>query len=70
MTSSWMMEATYDVDYWGLAVLSVISDKTRMEALAQPFSTRQKDIPIVVFIPADFPSFARALSTRIMFVQI
>lgn len=55
MTSSRLMESTYGVDYWGLAVLSAIGDKTRMRALAQPFSTGPQYIAVMVFIPADFP---------------
>ncbi|KAF2108874.1 hypothetical protein BDV96DRAFT_652481 [Lophiotrema nucula] len=55
MTSSRLMESTYGVDYWGLAVLSAIGDKTRVRALAQPFSTGPQYIAVMVFIPADFP---------------
>jgi biotin carboxylase len=55
MTSSRLMESTYGVDYWGLAVLSAIGDKKRVRALSQPFSTGPQYTAIMVFIPADFP---------------
>lgn len=56
MTGSQIVESTYGIDYWALALLSAVGDKTRLRALAQPFVRGPQYTSVMVFIPADFPS--------------
>ncbi|CAG2005215.1 unnamed protein product [Fusarium graminearum] len=56
MTGSQIIEHTYGIDYWGLALLLTVNDTTRSHALALPFKTGPQYTSAMVFIPADFPS--------------
>ncbi|RJE19813.1 hypothetical protein PHISCL_07844 [Aspergillus sclerotialis] len=55
MTGSQIIESTYGIDYWGLALLIAVGDKARVRALSQPFKQGPQYTCIMVFIPADFP---------------
>ncbi|KAE8380321.1 hypothetical protein BDV26DRAFT_290557 [Aspergillus bertholletiae] len=55
MTGSQIIESTYGIDYWGLALLIAVRDKARVRALSQPFKHGPQYTCIMVFIPADFP---------------
>ena len=54
MTGSQIIESTYGIDYWGLALLIAVGDKTRVRALSQPFKHGPQYTCIMVFIPADY----------------
>jgi glutathione synthase/RimK-type ligase-like ATP-grasp enzyme len=54
MTGSQIIESTYGIDYWGLALLSALGDNTRVRALTRPFIKGPQYTSIMVFIPADF----------------
>ncbi|KAJ5529715.1 hypothetical protein N7527_003108 [Penicillium freii] len=54
MTGSQIVESTYGIDYWGLALLLAVDDKTRVRALASPYSKGPQYTSVMVFIPADF----------------
>ncbi|RGP79561.1 multidrug resistance 3 [Fusarium longipes] len=56
MTGSQIIEHTYGIDYWGLALLLTVGDTTRSRALALPFKNGPQYTSAMVFIPADFPS--------------
>ncbi|KAJ5401596.1 uncharacterized protein N7487_007492 [Penicillium crustosum] len=56
MTGSQIVESTYGIDYWGLALLLAVDDKTRVRALASPYSKGPQYTSVMVFIPADFPA--------------
>ncbi|KAE8371925.1 hypothetical protein BDV26DRAFT_298351 [Aspergillus bertholletiae] len=56
MTGSQIIESTYGIDYWGLALLSAMGDMTRVRALARPFLKGPQYTSVMVFIPADFSS--------------
>lgn len=56
MTGSQIIEHTYGIDYWGLALLFTVNDTTRSRALALPFKAGPQYTSAMVFIPADFPS--------------
>ncbi|KAJ4129316.1 hypothetical protein NW768_007853 [Fusarium equiseti] len=56
MTGSQIIEHTYGIDYWGLALLLTVNDTTRARALALPFKAGPQYTSAMVFIPADFPS--------------
>ncbi|OGM51268.1 hypothetical protein ABOM_000280 [Aspergillus bombycis] len=56
MTGSQIIESTYGIDYWGLALLSAVGDTTRVRALARPFLKGPQYTSVMVFIPADFSS--------------
>ncbi|KAF3492227.1 uncharacterized protein GIQ15_01744 [Arthroderma uncinatum] len=55
MTGSHIVQSTYGIDYWGVALLSAMGDKARVLALAQPFVKGPQYTSVMVFIPADFP---------------
>lgn len=55
MTGSQIVESTYGIDYWGLALLIAVSDQARVRALSQPFKYGPQYTCIMVFIPADYP---------------
>ncbi|KAJ5427009.1 hypothetical protein N7465_002079 [Penicillium sp. CMV-2018d] len=54
MTGSQIVESTYGIDYWGLALLLAVDDKTRVRALTSPYSKGPQYTSVMVFIPADF----------------
>ncbi|KAJ6142875.1 hypothetical protein N7471_002328 [Penicillium samsonianum] len=54
MTGSQIVESTYGIDYWGLALLLAVDDKTRVRDLASPYSKGPQYTSVMVFIPADF----------------
>ena len=56
MTGSQIIESTYGIDYWGLALLIAVRDKFRVRALSQPFKNGAQYHCVMVFIPADYPS--------------
>ncbi|KAI4779354.1 glutathione synthetase ATP-binding domain-like protein [Aureobasidium sp. EXF-3400] len=56
MTGSQIIESTYGIDYWGLALLIAVRDKSRVRALSQPFKNGAQYHCVMVFIPADYPS--------------
>ncbi|KAB8211711.1 hypothetical protein BDV34DRAFT_234858 [Aspergillus parasiticus] len=55
MTGSQIIESTYGIDYWGLALLIAVGDKARVRSLSQPFKYGPQYTCIMVFIPADYP---------------
>ncbi|OGM40716.1 hypothetical protein ABOM_010939 [Aspergillus bombycis] len=55
MTGSQIIESTYGIDYWGLALLVAVGDKARVRALSQPFKHGPQYTCIMAFIPADYP---------------
>jgi hypothetical protein len=55
MTGSHVIESTYGIDYWGLAMLIAAADKSRARSLSQPFKHGAQYTCVMVFIPADFP---------------
>ncbi|KNG86857.1 hypothetical protein ANOM_006383 [Aspergillus nomiae NRRL 13137] len=55
MTGSHIIESTYGIDYWGLALLIAVGDKPRVRALSQPFKHGPQYTCVMVFIPADYP---------------
>lgn len=55
MTGSYIVESTYGIDYWGLALLLGVGDKERVRALSQPFKRGSQYTCVMVFIPADYP---------------
>ena len=61
MTGSQIIEHTYGIDYWGLALLLTVNDTTRSRALALPFKAGPQYTSVMVFIPADFPSSCRGV---------
>ncbi|KAE8367379.1 hypothetical protein BDV27DRAFT_124044 [Aspergillus caelatus] len=61
MTGSQIIESTYGIDYWGLALLSAVGDTTRVRALARPFLKGPQYTSVMVFIPADFPSSCQGI---------
>ncbi|KAJ4004708.1 hypothetical protein NW752_009627 [Fusarium irregulare] len=61
MTGSQIIEHTYGIDYWGLALLLTVNDTTRSRALALPFKAGPQYTSAMVFIPADFPSSCRGV---------
>ncbi|THY29762.1 glutathione synthetase ATP-binding domain-like protein, partial [Aureobasidium pullulans] len=61
MTGSQIVESTYDIDYWGLALLVAARDRSRVRALSHPFKNGPQYHCIMVFIPADYPSSCEGL---------
>ncbi|KAL6901273.1 hypothetical protein GGI43DRAFT_372389 [Trichoderma evansii] len=61
MTGSHVIESTYGIDYWGLAMLIAVADKTRARSLSQPFKNGAQYTCVMVFIPADFPSYYQGI---------
>jgi hypothetical protein len=55
MTGAHIIESTYGIDYWGLAMLIAVGDKSRARALSQPFKHGPQYTCVMVFIPADYP---------------
>lgn len=55
MTGSQIVESTYGVGYWGLALLIAVQDRSRVRALSHPFKDGPQYHCIMVFIPADYP---------------
>lgn len=56
MTAARIIESTYGVDYWGLAMLIAVRDKDRARSLSQPFKHGAQYTCVMVFIPVDYPS--------------
>jgi hypothetical protein len=56
MTGSHIIESTYGIDYWALAVVLGVNDKPRARALSIPYKHGPQYTAIMVFIPADFPA--------------
>lgn len=54
MTGSQIVESTYGIDYWGMALLIAVNDKTRVRALSSPYPKGPQYTSVMVFIPADF----------------
>ena len=61
MTGSHVIESTYGIDYWGLALALGVGDKARVRALSQPYKHGPQYTCIMVFIPADIPSSSRGI---------
>lgn len=61
MTGCQIIESTYGIDYWGLALLLAVGDKARTRALSQPFKHGPQYTCIMVFIPADYPVSAQGV---------
>ncbi|OCK74424.1 glutathione synthetase ATP-binding domain-like protein [Lepidopterella palustris CBS 459.81] len=61
MTGSQIIESTYGIDYWGLALLIAVGDKPRVRALSQPFKHGAQYTCVMVFIPADYPSSCQGI---------
>lgn len=55
MTGSQIVESTYGIDYWGLALLLGADDKERVRALSQPYKSGPQYTCVMVFIPVDYP---------------
>lgn len=49
-----IIESTYEIDYWGLALLIAVSDKERVRALSVPYKQGPQYTCVMVFIPADY----------------
>ncbi|THV71529.1 glutathione synthetase ATP-binding domain-like protein [Aureobasidium pullulans] len=56
MTGSQIVESTYGIDQWGLALLIAVQDRSRVRALSHPFKNGPQYHCIMVPIPADYPS--------------
>ncbi|RDL35329.1 Uncharacterized protein BP5553_07260 [Venustampulla echinocandica] len=61
MTGSQIVESTYGIDYWGLALLIAVDDKPRVHALSQPFKHGAQHTCIMVFISTDYPSSCQGI---------
>ncbi|PTB40117.1 uncharacterized protein TrAFT101_004842 [Trichoderma asperellum] len=61
MTGSQVIESTYGIDYWGLAMLIAVADKSRARFLSQPFQHGAQYTCVMVFIPADYPSSCQGI---------
>ncbi|KAK4074701.1 uncharacterized protein Triagg1_4850 [Trichoderma aggressivum f. europaeum] len=61
MTGSHVIESTYGIDYWGLAMLIAVADKSRARSLSQPFKHGAQYTCVMVFIPTDFPSSCQGI---------
>ncbi|KAB8247345.1 hypothetical protein BDV35DRAFT_404411 [Aspergillus flavus] len=61
MTGSQIIESTYGIDYWGLALLIAVGEKARVRALSQPFKYGPQYTCIMVFIPADYPIYYQGI---------
>ncbi|GFF55698.1 carnosine synthase 1 [Aspergillus udagawae] len=61
MTGSHIIESTYGIDYWGLAVVLGVGDKDRARALSKPYRCGPQYTCIMVFIPADFPPSSQGI---------
>ncbi|KAL7913113.1 hypothetical protein GGI35DRAFT_274722 [Trichoderma velutinum] len=61
MTGSHAIESTYGIDYWGLAMLIAVADKSRARSLSQPFKHGAQYTCVMVFIPAEFPSSCQGI---------
>ncbi|KAB8264555.1 hypothetical protein BDV32DRAFT_117217 [Aspergillus pseudonomiae] len=61
MTGSHIIESTYGIDYWGLALLIAVGDKPRVRALSQPFKHGPQYTCVMVFIPADYPIYCEGI---------
>ncbi|KAJ4858762.1 ATP-grasp domain-containing protein [Trichoderma breve] len=61
MTGSQVIESTYGVDYWGLAMLIAVADQSRARSLSQPFKHGAQYTCVMVFIPADYPSSCQGI---------
>jgi hypothetical protein len=61
MTGSYIIESTYGIDYWGLALLLAVGDKERVRSLSQPFNLGPQYTCVMVFIPVDYPASCRGI---------
>ncbi|CAG9949765.1 unnamed protein product [Clonostachys rosea f. rosea IK726] len=61
MTGSQIIESTYGIDYWGLALLIAVGDKARVRALSRPYLHGAQYTCIMVFIPADFSAHLKGI---------
>jgi hypothetical protein len=61
MTGSHIIESTYGIDYWGLALVLAVGDKDRAHALSKPYRCGPQYTCIMVFIPADFPASSQGI---------
>lgn len=61
MTGSHVVESTYGIDYWGLALAIGVGDKARARALSQPYKYGPQYTCIMVFVPADFPTSSQGI---------
>ncbi|KAL7946390.1 hypothetical protein V8C42DRAFT_320458 [Trichoderma barbatum] len=61
MTGSQVIESTYGIDYWGLAMLIAVADKSRARSLSQPFKHGAQYTCVMVFIPTDYPSSCQGI---------
>jgi hypothetical protein len=61
MTGSHIIESTYGIDYWGLALVLGVGDKDRARALSKPYRCGPQYTCIMVFIPADFPPSSQGI---------
>ncbi|GAQ09977.1 hypothetical protein ALT_7298 [Aspergillus lentulus] len=61
MTGSHIIESTYGIDYWGLALVLGVGDKDRARALSKPYRRGPQYTCIMVFIPADFPPSSQGI---------
>ncbi|KAJ5175699.1 uncharacterized protein N7482_001576 [Penicillium canariense] len=53
-TTTKIIESTYGVEYWGLALLTALGDGTRIRALAQPYLDGPQYHCVMVFISNDY----------------
>ncbi|KAI0545847.1 hypothetical protein F4679DRAFT_559530 [Xylaria curta] len=49
-----VIESTWGVDYWGLALLFALGDKPRIRALSKPYKRGPQYTGVMVFISADY----------------
>ncbi|UKZ83341.1 hypothetical protein TrVFT333_011149 [Trichoderma virens FT-333] len=61
MTGSQVIESTYGIEYWGLAMLIAVADKSRARSLSQPFKHGAQYTCVMVFIPAEYPSSCQGI---------
>ncbi|KAH7309181.1 hypothetical protein B0I35DRAFT_482906 [Stachybotrys elegans] len=61
MTGSHIIESTYGIDYWGLAMLIAAGDEARARSLSRPFKHGAQYTCVMVFIPADYPSSCQGI---------
>ncbi|KAI9711715.1 MAG: hypothetical protein M1820_001859 [Bogoriella megaspora] len=54
MKGTQIIESTYGVEYWGLAMLIALRDKERAKALSYPYKSGPQYNCVMVFIPADY----------------
>ncbi|KAH8900480.1 hypothetical protein GQ53DRAFT_801098 [Thozetella sp. PMI_491] len=61
VTEPQIVESTYGIDYWGVAMSIAVGDKPRARALSQSFNPDPQYVSVMVFIPVDYPTTAEGI---------